>query len=1718
VEDDSCEFCPIVGGVDVTTGEFNCYDYVWNYGYTVDEMVNIYGFDCTCVTGPTLGCDIEDACNYNIDAEVINNSTCEYPEYGYDCDGVCLADGDGDGICDANDSCPDDATDSCAGCTDETATNYDETATVDDGSCFTYVSCADGLSGSYEYVNYDETMFTYNVDSGSQAQVLLSGSTESCCDNVNVYNGAGELITSFAGSFNELVVSDDNGISIEFDSDGSVTSGVTTWDLSCVGEGTVFGCTDATACNFNSEATDDDASCTYPDSGYDCEGNLTCAFDLITISYVAASGTSYESENAWQILDADGNIVWTSTYSTSGVNDPTDVPISPVTHDGLSGDFCMDPAGCYTFNLYDTYGDGWHGNTLDAGAFGVYTVQAGNQSSTSNCVAECTDTEVAVFWVTDEDVDLTGFGFSINGTDGPIASGGSDFDGVACLDLVGSCYSLALSQAGGGSTGSTVTLSIDGMTFTWSDGSDGFWSSEFDYAMGSGCPVEGCADSTACNYVGDDVVDNYFGFLDCEYPEFGYDCEGACEADADADGICDQFDLCPYEADDACAGCTDENATNYDDTVTVDDGSCYVGFSCADGLASSSGAADSTFSYQGDEGSYVQAFISGAVGDWDNVIISNGAGDVLADYQGSWDSEDEAFSQVIISNDNGIQIYVDYPTWSVSGLETVWSLSCVQDIPGCLDATACNYDESATLDNGLCSYADSGYDCEGVCLADTDGDGICDDNDSCPEDATDACLGCTDGGDTELGTVAACNYDETATVDNGLCTYPAEGYDCEGVCLADADGDGICDEFDSCPDDATDACLGCTDEFACNYSDVATIDNGSCEYPVSGYDCDGELTCEFGFTTVTYVAAEELSWETENSWTISDANGTPLWSDAAFNYIDYDGISADLCLDPDACYTFSLSDSFGDGWNGNSLDAGEFGSYTIFGGPSFEGSNCVAECTDTEVSVSWILAGDGVGFSIFDEDGNVAATGDNSFDGFACLDLANCYSLDMVPPSSNSGELGSGAGITIQIGDETFEYSEGSNGTWSSIFTNVLGTCPVFGCMDDTACNFNSEATDDDASCEFTSCVGCMDVTACNFNAEATEDDDSCTYATNCVDCDGISYDSDADGVADCDEVAGCTDMMACNYNPDATDDNDSCEYTDGVFDCDGVSCLADADGDGICDPNEVPGCTDSSASNFDSSATDDNGTCEYLSGCTDDTAANYDATATEDDGSCDFGPWDVTSTDCNMTVLVAVDTDITVEGVPVTDALWIGAFNGDGLCAGSSYVTPGVVNSVAVWGAESGDVNGMATGEEITWAVFYNGEEIPALVVNSFGENNYSCNGLAGLDVLAASSIYAQSIALNAGWNMWSTHISPDVYDMGSVFSSIVSSTIIVKDENGSVFWPAFGLNNIGDIVDGEGYQVKMEAAETLTLEGGLVPADTELSFDNGWNMIGYLPLDPMDATVAMDPVVDNMIIMKDENGLVFWPQFGLNNIGNMEPGEGYQLKMDNAQTFSYESNDMARFGYANPVRTIHFDKAGNTGSNMIIGLPLYAWSQIPAIGDEIAAYDEAGNLVGSAVFEGGHIAMTVWGDDSTTDSKEGVVEGETITFKLWHSDMDVEESFEVRWDEGSDMYVTDGISVAGNIALTGSDSMASYELYQNIPNPFTGKTSIKFFVPVDAEVNISIYNMLGEFVSEVTNDIYQVGEHSVVFEGNELGQGTYFVKMTTENFTTTKSMNVVR
>lgn len=121
-------------------------------------------------------------------------------------------------------------------------------------------------------------------------------------------------------------------------------------------------------------------------------------------------------------------------------------------------------------------------------------------------------------------------------------------------------------------------------------------------------------------------------------------------------------------------------------------------------------------------------------------------------------------------------------------------------IPGCTDATALNFDPTATVDDGSC---------------------------------IDAVPGCTDP--------SACNFNVEANQEDGTCTYPGVvetscgtcTYDCDGTCLADVDGDGICD---SCE------CVGCQDAAACNYDPTAT-DEGTCFYPDPGFNCDGTSLC-----------------------------------------------------------------------------------------------------------------------------------------------------------------------------------------------------------------------------------------------------------------------------------------------------------------------------------------------------------------------------------------------------------------------------------------------------------------------------------------------------------------------------------------------------------------------------------------------------------------------------------------------------------------------------------------------------------------------------------------------------------------------------------------------------------------------------------------------------------------------------------------------------------
>mgnify|MGYP001231352510 CR=1 FL=1 len=174
----------------------------------------------------------------------------------------------------------------------------------------------------------------------------------------------------------------------------------------------------------------------------------------------------------------------------------------------------------------------------------------------------------------------------------------------------------------------------------------------------------------------------------------------------------------------------------------------------------------------------------------------------------------------------------------------------------------------------------------------------------------------------------------------------------------------------------------------------------------------------------------------------------------------------------------------------------------------------------------------------------------------------------------------------------------------------------INGCTDPIADNFNPLANFDDFSCYY---IGCMDNTACNYNSIATISN-GCLYPPTYYDCYNVCLnDVDSDGVCDELEVLGCTDQTALNFNINATDNDGSCIMP--IYGCtDPVMFNYDATANtdnGSC-IEFIYGCTDLNAFNYDATANTDNGTCvEIIIGCTDNIALNYDPLANTLDNSC---------------------------------------------------------------------------------------------------------------------------------------------------------------------------------------------------------------------------------------------------------------------------------------------------------------------------------------------------------------------------------------------------------------------------------------------------------------------------------------------------------------------
>lgn len=576
----------------------------------------------------------------------------------------------------------------------------------------------------------------------------------------------------------------------------------------------------------------------------------------------------------------------------------------------------------------------------------------------------------------------------------------------------------------------------------------------------------------------------------------------------------------------------------------------------------------------------------------------------------------------------------------------------------------------------------------------------------------------------------------------------------------------------------------------------------------------------------------------------------------------------------------------------------------------------------------------------------------------------------------------------------------------------------AYGCTDPFSYNFSSVATIDDGSCELT-VEGCTNPLAANYNPLANVDDGSC---------DAVIY--------------GCTDEDAFNYDPTATIDNGSCiAVVMGCTDEDAFNYNADANtDDGSC-VAVIMGCMDEDAFNYNPNANTDDGSCvAVVMGCTDEDALNYDSDANTDDGSCEYPiatspSWTVTVTPENHTILIPTTADISVQGSAIEIGDYLGVFYTDadgGLACGGMVEWDGTNTTLSAYGKEDGEDNGFEANETFVWMVWDQTDGFDHAAEVTYDntmpdQGDYQDDGISS--VMTLSTQLTHSVTLNQGWSLISTNIDPTNALMDSVMASINDNLFLVKDEDGDVYWPDFNINNIGDHTIGKAYKIRMNATDELVVAGDLVdPTEHELALPEGWSYLGYLRKDPANISSVLDAIEDDIFIVKNGAGDVYWPQFNINNIGNMTVGAGYQIRMHNDVDFTYPSNEtvlpVAKF--AAPLVASAAEGIKVTANNMTIGISNTAWEITPEVGSEVVVLNSKGQIVGATVYNEENLVVTVYGSD---DLDETIEEGEGYKLGLIGLTGQMTLLSDIGFAIGNSVYKTDDVQLIeriGDISTT--------------------------------------------------------------------------------------------
>ena len=462
-------------------------------------------------------------------------------------------------------------------------------------------------------------------------------------------------------------------------------------------------------------------------------------------------------------------------------------------------------------------------------------------------------------------------------------------------------------------------------------------------------------------------------------------------------------------------------------------------------------------------------------------------------------------------------------------------------------------------------------------------------------------------------------------------------------------------------------------------------------------------------------------------------------------------------------------------------------------------------------------------------------------------------------------------------------------------------------------------------------------------------------------------------------------------------------------------------------------------------------------------------------------------------------------------------------LSNGAPGYTPGNLFSFKVYDLSSNTEYNNVNFTFTPWDASYDGPtQFPA------NDGEYSFVNITTSTTILNSFTYH----LNSGHQFVSSYITPSNPNMLIVLCEILNDNLKrVKATNGSMVKKigANWTNGIGDWDVKQGYSFYMNAADDFTITGVPIAENTPITCDAGYQMVSYLKSNSMVASTAFASILDPLKLAYVQNtmGQKLWYINGgwVNNMGNAIPGQGYMVKMKPGQTgtLTYPAGKK-EVSATKSATAQHFVVEGGDASEPVYTVYIsgatingYTLQQ----GDEIGVYDGE-NLVGSLA-----LTQTPTGDNqfenaipvfSVLVDGDGYTANHPLNFKIWKAS-DNTEYADVPFNlsnPGGEALMTglypeeDGVYSVASLKMT-SAGLSNDQLITNTvaiyPNPFSNTIHIEYYLNETANVNVSVYNSVGQEIATLMNRQQAAGKQNLQFDGSKLQQGIYNLKIMVSN-----------